>query len=375
MNLKPIFLNFKNMKKKIIILLTSLIVLFVAVVGTAFIIITPGKDKILDFIKENPDRSAISLSYNKGEIVEHNADRKLPLASTLKIMIAIEYAYQSARGKISPSTKVPMAEIEKYHYPKTDGGAHNRWKNSFGIVDNDSCTLKELAQGMLKFSSNANTEYLMDVLGPQNINNRIENLGITKHDSIYYLVSSLFIKDYLFSKKEDAEAVNALRKLPMEDYIDTCKDIHNKLKTNTFKQDSLNNFGLEAQKIWSDKLPGSTANAYRKLMEKLNAKELPESVHQQLDPVLEFIMENPQNQSWLEHSGMKGGSTASLLTKALYAKRTNGNKIALSYFLTDLSYFEQIQLSKSMNAFEIAILQDESFRESLNKICKDLEGK
>ena len=142
------------------------------------------------------------------------------------------------------------------------------------------------------------------------------------------------------------------------------------MKNRSFKYDDLDDFGLKAQKIWSDRLPASTASEYRKLMEKLNSKELPEKVHQHLDPVLEFIMENPQNQSWLEHSGMKGGSTASLLTKALYAKRTNGDKIAMSYFLTDMSYFEQIQLSRSMNAFEIAVLQDKSFRKRLRNLIE-----
>lgn len=360
------------MIKKISIILGSFLVLIAVVFGTAFIMIKPNKDRITDFIKENPERSAISLSYNKDEIVEHHADKKLPLASTLKIIIAIEYAYQSAEEKISPTTEVSTSELEKYHYPNTDGGAHKNWKNSLDLADNDTCKLEEVAKGMLRYSSNANAEYLMDVLGTQAINNRIKKLGIKEHDSIYYLVSSLFIKDELFAKREEAEALKALKELPINDYITTCTKIHKKLKADTFKHDSLNDFGLKSQKIWSDRLPASTASEYRKLMEKLNSKELPENVHKHLDPVLEFIMENAQNQSWLEHSGMKGGSTASLLTKALYATRKNGNQIALSYFLTDLSYFEQIQLSKSMNAFEIAILQNEDFRNELKKTVNTL---
>ena len=360
------------MLKKITIILGSILVLIAVVFGTAFMIIKPSKDKITDFIKENPERSAISLSYGKNEIIEYQADKKLPLASTLKVIIAIEYAYQAAEGNISPSTEVSTSELEKYHYPKTDGGAHNRWKNSLDLDDNDTCQLEDVAKGMLRYSSNANTEYLMDALGTENINERIKKLGIKKHDSIYYLVSSLFVKDYLFPEKETANALKALQELSKEEYSNTCKEIHKKLKNNNFKYDDLDDFGLKAQKIWSDRLPASTATEYRKLMEKLNSKELPQNVHQHLDPVLEYIMENPQNQSWLEHSGMKGGSTASLLTKALYAKRTNGNQIAMSYFLTDLSYFEQIQLSRSMNAFEIAVLQDAGFREKLNNMISDL---
>ena len=104
-------------------------------------------------------------------------------------------------------------------------------------------------------------------------------------------------------------------------------------------------------------------------MEMLNSKiELPQEVHKHLDPVLEFIMENPQNKKWLKHSGGKGGSTASMLSKSLYATRENGNKIALSYFFTDLSVFEQTQLRMSMNAFELAILQDKEFVQKLKSL-------
>ena len=93
------------MLKKISIILGSILVLVAVVFGTAFMIIKPSKDRITDFIKENPERAAISLSYGDNKIVEHQADKKLPLASTLKVIIAIEYAYQAAEGKISPSTR------------------------------------------------------------------------------------------------------------------------------------------------------------------------------------------------------------------------------------------------------------------------------
>jgi D-alanyl-D-alanine carboxypeptidase len=361
------------MKKKIVIILGSLLLLAILIFSVAFVLVKPSKDRVLDFMKENPDRFAISLSHNKSVIAKYNSQDKLPLASTLKTIIAIEYAYQSANGKIDPNRQIPLSELEKYHYPLTDGGAHKNWINSLNLKNDSTSSIQEIAKGMIKFSSNANTEYLSDLLGIYHINHRIKELDIQTHDSIYYLVSSLFVKDELYSNLEDSSALQALKSLSSQKYISATQHIHSQLKNGRFEQDSLNNFGLEAQKIWSDRLPGSTARDYRMLMEKLNSKsELPKEVHQHLDPVLEFIMENPQNQSWLKHSGAKGGSTASLLTKALYATRENGDRIALAYFLTDLSTLEQIQLSMSMNAFEIAILQDAEFRNKIKKTINQL---
>lgn len=81
-------------------------------------------------------------------------------------------------------------------------------------------------------------------------------------------------------------------------------------------------------------------------------------------------MDNPTNQSWLKHSGMKGGSTAFVLTKALYATDKAGNHTALAYFLSDLSLMEVLRLQMRMNAFELALRQDAAFRKKLEAALK-----
>ena len=76
-------------------------------------------------------------------------------------------------------------------------------------------------------------------------------------------------------------------------------------------------------------------------------------------------MENPLNKQWLKHFGQKGGSTAFVLTKALYATTKKGNKIEMAYFFNDLTEAENLQLQGWMNAFEISTLTSAAFR---NKI-------
>jgi len=362
------------MLKKIVIIVSAIILILAVGFGVAFFMVKPDKERIVEFIKENPKRIAISLSQNEKVLAEHNENKMLPLASTVKVIIAIEYAYQVAEGKLNPNQKLSISDLKKYHYPATDGGAHKAWLSKLELEKDSIVSLSEIAKGMIKYSSNANTEYLIDLLELQNINSRIELLGMEKHDPIYYLVSSLFIKDYLFSGISNIEAIERIRDLSNDDYRNACMEIHKQLKEGTLKNDSLNDFGLAIQKVWSDRLPASTAKEYRQLMEKLNSKSvLPKELHQQLDPILEFVMENPLNQEWLKHSGSKGGSTASLLTKALYATDKKGNRVNLSYFLNDLSTLETIQLQMSMNSFELAILQEEDFRNHIKDILLEMD--
>jgi D-alanyl-D-alanine carboxypeptidase len=359
------------MFKKTVIIISAIILILAVGFGVAFFMVKPNKERIVDFIKENPDRIAISLSQNEKALAEHNETKMLPLASTLKLIIAIEYAYQVADGKLNPNQKRSVSKLEKYHYPGTDGGAHKAWLNNLELEKDSTFSLSEIAKGMIKYSSNANTEYLTELLGLENINQRIKLLDIDNHDSIYYLVSSLFVRDFLFPEKSNIEAIKSIKDLSDGEYRNACSEIHKKLEDGFFKNDTLNDFGLELQSVWSDRLPASTAKEYRQLMEKLNSKSvLPKEVHQHLDTILEFVMENPLNQEWLKHSGSKGGSTASLLTKALYATDKEGNEINLSYFLSDLTAFETVQLQMSMNAFELAVLQDEEFRMQIKKVLK-----
>ena len=103
-------------------------------------------------------------------------------------------------------------------------------------------------------------------------------------------------------------------------------------------------------------------------MEKCNSKQyFSEEVHAYLDPVLEQLMESPQNQKWLRHAGQKGGSTAFVLTAAMYAEDKKGNQTEIAVFANDLNMIEQIKISRKMNSFKLELLRDSSFQSKVNK--------
>ncbi|WP_235299189.1 serine hydrolase [Portibacter marinus] len=322
---------------------------------------------VLNYIKENPEKSAITIIKNGEKKVDFNSDKLMPLASTVKIIIAIEYAEQAAAGLIDPQEVISFDLLDQYYIPGTDGGAHMAWFKSIkNDIIGDGITLKEIAKGMIDYSSNANTEFLCDKLGLENVNDRIGKLGIDRHSEIYYIVSALFVDREMFPDLTGQELTNALEEVPMEDYISISHSIHDQLSRDFGYKDTLGELNLGVQKVWSDRLPASTTGEYAELMRKINGRTFFDSkVQQHLNNVLEGIMDSPANKTWLRHAGAKGGSTAFVLTKAFYSTDKEGNTTELAYFFNDVGFLENSQLQRAMNQFELKILRDPSFLELL----------
>lgn len=324
-----------------------------------------GGDVIAEFIKNNPDKSAIYLVQDGKVLTDINADRKSPLASTVKIIVAIEYAVQSASGNINPSSLVDTAELDKYYIPNTDGDAHPTWLEYMQKrtrIKNGKVTLEEVAKGMIDFSSNANTEYLLDLLSVDNVNKRLQQLGLENHDKLYYLVGSLGS----INGKEAADIEN----MSMEEYIARSYEEHDKLKTDPGYKNAIQELSLEAQKVWSDRLPAATPKEYVSLLQKINSRTyFDEAIQKHLAVVMERLMDNPANQQWLKHAGMKGGSTLWVLTKAIYATTTTGETTELAYFFNNLKMQDVDKLGMNMNSFELAILTNRNgARDNILKI-------
>ncbi len=208
------------------------VIIVLGVVG--FYYFMPNKSLVLNFIKENPDKTAIKLVRNDTVLVEINPNKVMPLASTVKIIIAIEYAEQAAAGKVNPEELIEVTELDKYYVPNTDGGAHPSWlKKVENKIQDDRITIREIAKGMIAFSSNANTEWLCEKLGLENINGRLDSLGVKDHTDIYYIVSALFIGKEKFANLKNKELQAELSRMPIEEYRQAMIDIHSKLKTDS----------------------------------------------------------------------------------------------------------------------------------------------
>lgn len=330
-----------------------------------------GADSLLNFIVNHKDKSSIYLVKNDTVLAKLNEHKKMPLASTVKILVAIEFAKQVGASVLDDNSKVALSALDKYYIPLTDGGAHESWiayEKKLNHIESDSVSLLNVARGMILFSSNANTEFLMDLLGIDNVKNNLQLMGITEHTPVQYLVASLFMYQNP-KKKSEKSILKGIKSLNDQQYARYIFDMHKALAYDTVLKAKFNpmDLTLTMQKLWSDRLTSSNTYSYAKIGEILNNRKIfGTQMYDELKKVLETVMENPNNQTWLSHAGMKGGSTMWVLTKMLYATTLPDNaKIELAYFFNDLDPTDNKKLQKWMNDFEYQVLSNPAFREKV----------
>lgn len=331
----------------------------------------PGEQAFLHFIRANPDKASLQVIRNDSILVSFHSERRMPLASTVKIIIAIEYSEQVAAGSQNANELIKESDLDKYYLPNTDGGAHPGWKSYLAkknITIQNGIPLKEVVKGMIIFSSNANAEFLMDKLGLNKINQRYQKL-VSKYEPVYPIVSALLVANQF--KLTGDTLIKQLRSLSNKSYIKYCNEIHQQLKNDTtgnFKK-HLPALSFELQKLWSDRLPGSDAESYAILMQHIvNRNYFETKVQMILDEILQWPMDlNPANKNVYKQLGMKGGSTAFVLTLAAYAEDLNNNKTSICILLNDLKMTEQMLLQQQLNIFLINVFGSETFRGQLKK--------
>ncbi|MCA9913143.1 MAG: serine hydrolase, partial [Anaerolineae bacterium] len=143
--------------------------------------------EILHYLGEHADDVAVVCYAGDGSepTIEHQADEPFVLASTAKIIILAEFARQAGNGLIDPQEEVPLAEVNQYWIPGTDGNAQQMWIDTLNGAE--TITLMQVANAMIQFSSNTAPDYLLSRLGTAGFPELYEMLGIENTDlPIYY---------------------------------------------------------------------------------------------------------------------------------------------------------------------------------------------
>jgi D-alanyl-D-alanine carboxypeptidase len=373
--------------KKIMIVFLIIIVLAVVLILLAIFYFSPSEDKIFNYIKEHPNQSAIKIIRNREVIADFNSNKMMILGSTFKIIVAVEYAMQSAEGIIDPNEMVSLSELEKYKAGNTNGGGHELWMESIkNHSKNNKISIREIAKGMIAYSSNANTEWLIEKLGQDNINNCLDELGIKNHSNIYYIVSSIFVAKENSPDLKGKKLANQIKTLSDKEYVEIINRIHNKLKTKEIDKDNIGDEitkNIDLQKVWSDRLPASTVDEYTELMRKINSREYFDSKAQEyLEEVMAWEVDSifGAPPKYMKYSGMKSGMTAFVLTRAVYTTDDDGNQTEIAYFFNELGSelfkinmastklsLKLLQLQASQGKFDEKIMTDDKFREKVKK--------
>lgn len=109
----------------------------------------------------------------------YNAEEAFPLVSVSKLLIFIEYARRVEAGSIALNETVSRAELNRYELARTDRGAHQEFLERYP-PSMQAITLWDIAAtGMIQYSSNAASDYLLERLRPVDWSGLYQVLGLT----------------------------------------------------------------------------------------------------------------------------------------------------------------------------------------------------
>lgn len=356
-------------KKRLMIYGAITLVLGIA----AYAIFRDNPDYFIKHLKNNPETTSFYLAENGEPVITYQSTFIRPLASTVKILIAIEYAMQVEENKIKKDQRIPLDDLNRFYVKNTDGGAHEAWLDAMkqdGVIQNNEVTLHDVAKGMITYSSNANTDYLINLLTVDAINNRKNELGLTQHQEVYPIVGALFIPNAIRKDgMSEKELIEALQKMSMEDYRTLAQSISLQMKSGEINA-SETTFDLSAaiQRVWSDRLIGASANDYGKLLALISNDKLPPIAAETIRDVMEWPMQlNKENQKRYTHIGAKGGSTLFVLNNAMYVENLEGDQYEVVLLFDDLNFHENFLLSLNWNSFESKLMRDADYRDNVRE--------
>ncbi|KEK22248.1 serine hydrolase [Bacillus gaemokensis] len=326
---------------------------------------------IASYVEEHKDEknSALLIKRNDKVVYSVNPDIVLPVASTMKLIVAFEFAKQVTEGKIDPASFVSIDDVNRYYVPNADGGVQDRWQRYLqrkGKIDENAVTLEEVAKGMMKFSSNTNTEYLMERLGLDNINQNLQSLSLPLHQPLFPIVSSLYIPGYLHKElhvpKDKLE--KKLKEMSPEQYRRYAMIIHDRLKEKgpLLQKEIPLYFDGKYEKIWSDRLPAASANDYMALLQKANHKNgFTKLEKKEWANLVETDMSAKKYRKTFRHAGQKNGYTPWTLAKAVYATDKLGNCTEIVFLANHLDEDDSAELRKHLLNLHFQVLQSDKY--------------
>lgn len=327
-------------------------------------------DSFYNFINANRARTSVYITRNDSVIARLDENKLMPLTGTVKLLVAIEFAQQSTHETINENAYVNLEELEKYYIPEIDSIAQTAWMayaKAHNEIKNGAVKLVDVARGMMMFSCNANADFLMDLLGFDNVKENITLFNLKQHTAIYPLAGSMFI--YQVPKKSsEAKLIKEISKYSDKKYSMEAYYNHLELKTDPGFKAGFNagQFSPALQKMWSDKLPSSTTKEYVQIAQALNNRQvLDEDAFFTIGELVEYPMENKNFQKRFKNYGTKSGSTAYAFTMVFYFTTKDGTRMESAVFCNNLAPHEVKLLETWVEAFKEQLVADPLFRYKL----------
>ncbi|GGG27470.1 hypothetical protein GCM10011344_30360 [Dokdonia pacifica] len=308
---------------------------------------------ISNYIIKQPDDCALIFIKNGQSIIDINAQCHMPLASIYKLIVLKAYLEQCKSGDVNPNDLVHIHELKCYWIRWVDPG-FSGWYASLKAtnkVKNNQIALREIVQGMLEYSCNANTDYLLSLLHIEKVQKQLDTLKIDGHDPIMPISTSvlMFLRDIKKGMTHTPitlakEANSAFEKLLQGKTVEG-------LDFNL-----LNDFDYKRQCDWSDALPHASVHNYIQVLNQLQALH---KNTKELQSVMSWFG-NLKSYKGLQ-GGMKLGTTPKVFNTALYATDKENNTYQLIYFLNNLDQEQKEMVTLASNDFNLRMIKEPSY--------------
>lgn len=305
---------------------------------------------LLPYLQHERDRISVVVAtvdadgnLQASDAVQHNADTPVPLASTVKVVVLAAYAQAVEAGDLNPDERVAVREWERYYMPGTDGGAHPAALERLGIAATGdglardasaTVSLDQLADVMIAQSDNAATDYLIERLGPQRLEQTIAVAGLRGQD-VPLPISGIFLSWQNHEAPTlDAARVAALtaqghaayaaevRRLAAQ-YADTP---WGEEERRWLTQGAFRSSAVAQRSAAQATFPRGTASDYARMMGQIaHGTFLSPAVSATMQRHLNWPMQVGTNAERFSAFGAKGGSLPGILTDSLYVVPQSGD--------------------------------------------------
>jgi hypothetical protein len=261
-----------------------------------------------------------------------NPDGWFPLASVQKVQLLIAYAQRASAGKLDPDGGVSLASLARWYWPGTDGGAHANaiadWKSRGVITGRGShqrVPLREVVWGMIRWSDNAATDYVLRLVGgPLAVRRTARAAGLRYQDP-----SASVYGTFLSWAKSPASWTQA-SPLARSRLATQLAATTSPEEARLTQLPDLTRQALLAQQAWRG-TPRQWALVLAALYEETGTTSATGRI---IDQALEWpLTEFPSNRSRFDRFGTKGGSLPGVVTEASFFQPVGGNPLAVALFL------------------------------------------
>lgn len=310
---------------------------------------------IAEHIIKHRDDCSLLFIKNEEQVLNVNEHMNRPLASIYKLIILLAYIDQCEKGNIHPNDQIHFNKLKSYWIHWVDS-AFMKWYHAVKDekkIKNDCIALKEVVIGMLQYSCNTHTDYLLATLGIDTVNEQLKKYHITNHDPVIPICTSILVS--IRDAAIDHTPIS-LGKIAQESFESMIKG----KRIDGLDLNLLNDFDYDMQCRWSDLLPHASAHTYVDILKQLHALQ---KDTKDLQDVMRWFGQLKTYKGFT--GGMKLGYTPKVFNAALYMQDTSGNEYQLVYFLNHLTTDQRQTFEVASNDFNLKLLKNPAFVDQL----------